>query len=574
VGQKTLTNPKIFTPAGFVLSAVLLTLSWEPIGWWPLAWVAWVPFMLVCGERLSTRRLLGTAYLAGLAYWVWSLHWLYIVTLPGYLMFSLFLAGYWPVLAYCVRFARRKGWPLFVGAPVLFVGAEALQGYLFTGFSWFFLAHSQFALLPLIQICDIFGALGVSVLVAMVNGLAADWVLGIGPCERRIGRLTSPRFYWPRLVSTVIGVVLIGGSLWYGHFRLSQTPADLTEGPLVGSVQPNVPANVKEEIDNGPKILAEMIASSQACVDAGANVVVWPETMVLAVMNPEYMLANYSGSAQATQFHQQILAFCKDRCFVLLGAPALGFGNADGRYGITDQYNSAFLYRPDGTADPKRYDKIHLVPFGEYIPFKTSAPWIYRMILFLSPYDYDYNLTSGTEYTLFEVDAEEREWRFGVLICYEDTDPTVTRRHVLDENGNKRCDWLVNISNDGWYVRYKDPKVLPMGELSQRTAISAFRCVENRISIIRSVNTGISCLIEPTGRIRDGYHAGNLPEAAMDRQGVDGWFVDRIPLDSRVTFFSRHGRWLDVLLGTLFILNIGYSVYGSRKTPLESKGAA
>ncbi len=566
MGQKTVTNPKIMTAAGFVLSGVLLVVCQEPVGLAPLAWVAWVPFMLVCGERLSTRRLLITAYLVGLAYWVWSLHWLYIVTLPGYLMFSLFLAGYWPVLAYCVRFARRKGWPLFVGAPMLFVGAEALQGYLFTGFSWFFLAHSQYALLGLIQICDIFGALGVSVLVAMVNGLAADWVLGIGQRERRIGRLTLPRYYFPYLLFTILCFALIGGSLWYGNVRLAETPAYLTDGPLVGSVQPNVPANVKEEISNGPKILADMIAQSQACVEAGAGLVVWPETMVLASMNPEYRLY-CKETSDPVQFHQQILAFCEERCYVLFGAPAVALGSVNGRYDVTDQYNSAFLYRPDGQADPKRYDKIHLVPFGEYIPFKTSAPWIYRMILFLSPYDYDYNLTAGTAYTVFEVEADAREYRLGVLICYEDTDPTVTRRHVVDENGNKRIDWLVNLSNDGWYVRYKDGQVIPMGELSQRTAISAFRCVENRISIVRSVNTGISCLIEPTGRIRNGYAAGTLPEKAMDRQGVEGWFVDAVPIDSRVTFFSRYGRWLDIILGTLFVLNLGYSVYGSRKMP-------
>jgi apolipoprotein N-acyltransferase len=104
-----------------------------------------------------------------------------------------------------------------------------------------------------------------------------------------------------------------------------------------------------------------------------------------------------------------------------------------------------------------------------------------------------------------------------------------------------------------------------MVELAQRTAISAFRCVENRISIIRSVNTGISCLIEPTGKIRDGFEKGNLPEKAMDRQGVAGWFVDTIPLDSRITFFSKHGRWLDVLLGTGWSIILLLSIYNLRK---------
>ena len=289
-------------------------------------------------------------------------------------------------------------------------------------------------------------------------------------------------------------------------------------------------------------------------------------------MNPGYRYY-CKESSDSVQFHQKIQDLCKeDQCYVLVGAPAVEVGSIGGHVEVTDQYNSAFLYRPDGQADPKRYDKIHLVPFGEYIPFKTSAPWIYKMILFLSPYDYDYNLTAGTTHTVFEMDADGKTYRFGVLICYEDTDPTVTRGHVLDKNGNKRCDWLVNLSNDGWYVRYKNQKVLPMGELSQRTAISAFRCVENRISIVRSVNTGISCVIESTGRIRNGYKAGNLPDKAMARQGVEGWFVDTVPIDRRVTFFSRHGRWLDRVLALFFVLNFFFSVYGSRKVQSKHGG--
>jgi len=95
---------------------------------------------------------------------------------------------------------------------------------------------------------------------------------------------------------------------------------------------------------------------------------------------------------------------------------------------------------------------------------------------------------------------------------------------------------------------------LPSVELAQRTAISVFRAVENRISIIRSVNTGISCLIDSLGGIQDGFAAGNLPQKAMDRQGVEGWFVDKIKIDDRVTFFSRYGQWLDVCCGGLIII--------------------
>jgi len=546
-------------------SAVLLTVIHPPLSLSWLAWAAWVPFMFACRPDISLRRLMICAYLGGLCFWFGNLYWLVIVTTPGYIAFSFVQACYWALLALSVRFVRQKGWPLFLAAPVIFVGAEALQGWLFTGFSWYYLAHSQYKHLQLIQICDIFGTLGVSVLIAMVNGVVADWVLY---------NSRAATIVWPRCCfATVLIALLIAGACWYGHIRLAETSNYQTEGPLLGSVQPNVPAYVKEEMESGQKILDDLIADSQECIDAGAVMVCWPETMVLAPMNPEYLSVCVMNS-DPPRYHQQIIEHAKEQGYILFGASSADIGIRNGDYAITDQYNSAFLYRPNGTPDPKIYHKIHLVPFGEFIPFKKTAPWIYKMILWLSPYDYDYNLTAGTDYTTFGIGTEEKKYYFGVLICYEDTDPTVTRKLVLDENGDKRADWLVNISNDGWYVHFKERQVVPMVELAQRTAISAFRCVENRISIIRSVNTGISCLIEPTGNIRDGYKNGNLPERAMDRQGVAGWFVDAVPIDSRITFFSKYGPWLDVLLGSgwsvILLLSI-YNTWKHRKSKVQER---
>jgi apolipoprotein N-acyltransferase len=551
-------------------SAILLTVIQAPFNLSWLAWISWVPFVLACRPAVKVRPLMICAYLGGLFFWFGNIYWLVIVTTPGYIAFSIAQAFYWPLLALSVRFVRQKNWPLFLAVPVIFVGAEAIQGVMYTGFCWYYLAHSQFEHLQLIQICDIFGALGVSVLIAMGNGVIADWVLcnsraaqaaGSGARDwRAIGWLAPPRCCF----ATVLIALLIAGACWYGHIRLTETPEYQTEGPLLGSVQPNVPAWVKEEMESGQDILDGLVADSQKCIDAGAVMVCWPETMVLAPMNPEYLSVCVMNS-DPPRYHQQIIEHAKEQGYILFGASSADIGIRDGNYAITDQYNSAFLYRPDGTTDPKIYHKIHLVPFGEYIPFKKSAPWIYKMVLWLSPYDYDYNLTAGTEYTTFEIEKNGKECDFGVLICYEDTDPTVTRKLVLDENGSKKADWLVNISNDGWYVHFKNRQVIPMVELAQRAAISAFRCVENRISIIRSVNTGISCLIEPTGKIRDGYQDGNLPKQAMDRQGVAGWFVDTVPIDSRVTFFSKHGRWLDVLLGSGWSLILLLSIYNLRK---------
>jgi apolipoprotein N-acyltransferase len=546
-----------------LLSAVLLTLMQAPHDLWLLAWFAWVPFVLACGPSVSTRRLVLTAYAVGAAYWFGNLYWLYLVTWPGYIVFSLVFALYWPMLALAVRFVRGKGWPLFAVAPLLFVGAEAWQGWLFTGFHWYFLAHSQYANLPLIQIADIFGTLGVSGVLAMANGLIGQLIL----CRQQLFTLRN-------LAGTAVTFAVVTFALVYGQYRLVQSPQFQTEGPLIGSVQPNVPSNVKEEIGNGPKILDELIAASRQCVEVGAVMVAWPETMVLATMNAGY--TDYlRPDHDFHRYREQILHHSRtDKAYILFGAHAADVGEVDGKLDVVNQYNSAYLYRPDGIEDTQRYDKIHLVPFGEYIPLRKTLPWAYKMILSLSPYDYDYNLTPGTEHTLFTIRAQEQDWNFGVLICYEDTDPTVTRRHTVDRHGRKRADWLVNLSNDGWYVRYKDKQVLPTVELAQRTAISVFRSVENRVSIIRSVNTGISCLIEPTGTIRDTFTAGTLPAVAMKRQGVAGWFVDRIPVDRRVTVFSRYGRWFDIAMGTGLTIMIGWAACEAvRKTKVKENGS-
>jgi apolipoprotein N-acyltransferase len=154
----------------------------------------------------------------------------------------------------------------------------------------------------------------------------------------------------------------------------------------------------------------------------------------------------------------------------------------------------------------------------------------------------------------------KRVFKFGVIICYEDTIPAIARRFTLDKRGKKRIDWLVNISNDGWFVRFKvDPKrVISNAELSQHAAICAFRAVENRVAIARSVNTGISCLIDSLGQIRNGYieASDDFPVVAMERQGMSGWFVDRMPIDKRVTFFSKYGQCLDFCCAVCLVVVI------------------
>ena len=524
---------------GLSASALLLTFMQVPFGFGFLGWVCLVPFLLVCEFEKKGLVVAGIAFLVSSVYWICNLWWIGLVTVPGYIMFCLYLGLYWPVLVFCIRYLRGSNFwrkiPFFLSVAILFVGAETVQGLLLTGFSWRLLGHSQYANTALIQICDITGAAGVSFIVAMVNGLLAEIIIGW-----KRGRLV-----WRKnVVEALCVVAVLAFALGYGKWRIGQTDDFLEEGPLIGSVQPNIPSHVKELSENAEMIVDDLLVKSESCIEAGCAMVAWPETIVLATMNRQYLMFQEEDSA-AVQFDRIISEHAAGRGYVLFGAQGVDFERQGNYFVPSGRFNSAFMYGPDGKQSRARYDKIHLVPFGEYMPFRESAPFLYRLFCAFNPYDYDYSLTRGDEYTVFTIkDGGGRQWRFGVLICYEDTDGDTARKMTV-AGGKKKVDWLVNISNDGWYVRYKDGQVIPGGELSQRTAISVFRAVENRIAIFRSVNTGISCSIDTVGRIQDGYIAGNLPRGAMEREAVEGWFVDRVFVDKRVTMFSKWGKWLD-----------------------------
>jgi apolipoprotein N-acyltransferase len=517
----------------FILSAAMLTFCQAPWNLSFLAWFALVPFVLACEPDSPKKPLMLAAYLVSFLYWMGNLYWIIPITGPGYIAFALWQAVYWPLLALGVRYLRAGNRPMIIAVPILFVGAESIQSFLFTGFNWYFLGHSQYLNLSLIQIADLFGVFGISAVLAMSNGILGETLYSI------FNRKSFFRL-WIQLAA--FGLILFA----IGVYNKQSLYFNDQPQPKIGVVQSNVPSAVKEETDNAQMILDDLLVQSNHCVAAGAKLILWPETMVLAPLNQGYRMY-CDPNSEPVKFDKQIAAYTgQKQIYLLAGAHAASVGEVNGKLDVTERFNSAYLYLPDGRQSSLRYDKIHLVPFGEVIPFKQSFPPLYRFFNLFSPYDYEYSLTAGSEPVLFPVQLDGREYHFGVLICYEDTDPAIARKMVY-KNCNKTADWLVNISNDGWYVQFKDNKVIPSVELAQRTAICVFRCIENRISLVRSVNTGVSCLIDPYGRIQNQYLSGNLPIQGMARQGMAGWFVDAVPLDSRITFYTRFGAWIDKL---------------------------
>lgn len=534
----------------------MLTLIQPPFSWSLLAWVSMVPFILACSSGIKPRQLAIAAYLVAVCYWLGNLYWIGLVTLLGWAAFCLYTALLWPVLALCLRYCRIKKWPLFLAVPVLVVGVENLQGLFLGGFYWRHLSHSQYANITFIQIADIFGAAGVSFLIAMVNGLAAELI--IAARDKNIFRIRN-------LLKTSLVCAAVVAAVIYGRWRIEQSDQFVETGPMVASAQSNVPQSVKKSHQAEEEIFNDLLQNSIAAFEAGAELIVWPETMVQATLNPE-ILRLLAVAHTYNVFDKTLKEHSKqNNGFVLAGAYG---GEPEIRQDLTihlaKRYNSVFLYKPDGQQAAEQYNKIHLVPFGEVIPFVNSVPWLHSVLMKFTPYDYDYSLNYGGDFTVFEMAArkaqKEQIYRFSVMICYEDTVPAIARKFATGADGKKRLDWLVNISNDGWFVKFKDEKVFPTTELAQHTAICVFRAVENRLAVLRSVNTGISCLIDTVGRIRNGFLAGNLPENAFEREGMAGWFADKVPIDKRVAFFTRYGQWLDLccVTGLCLVITIPF----------------
>ncbi|GAG40424.1 unnamed protein product, partial [marine sediment metagenome] len=226
-----------------------------------------------------------------------------------------YTAVHWPILALCLRYCRTKKIPLFLAAGVLFVGAERLQGLFLGGFFWRLLAHSQYANITLIQIADIFGAAGLSFLIAMVNGLLAELFLdasafaeatadrrcSILPPSLKLRRTGDTRyrrsiFKVSNLLKTAVVCTAVVAAVVYGRWRISQEDEFVEAGPLVASLQSNVPQSVKREalrgegkaaVQTSKGIFDGLMEQSKAGAQAGAELIVWPETMVQGILIPD-----------------------------------------------------------------------------------------------------------------------------------------------------------------------------------------------------------------------------------------------------------------------------------------------
>ncbi|OYW18883.1 MAG: apolipoprotein N-acyltransferase, partial [Planctomycetales bacterium 12-60-4] len=446
-----------------LLSAVLLWASFPPWNWSPLAWLAPVPLFLLVRLREPTRRMYLAAYLGGLAFNLPALQWLRLGDPAMYVAWwalSAYVAAYFPLQLWLSRVAvYRWSVPFVMAAPIVWVSLEFAKAHLLTGFAWYFLGHTQYRWLELIQISDVVGAYGISFIMAASAAALASLVpeswfarLRLLPppadaaaqadLQTRVAEAVMPSRRWPVFAA----VSLVALTLVYGFVRRGQ--ANFTPGPRVALIQGNFVASLRiPPEDFGLQYNTHMRLTALA-VREQPDLIVWPESMF------RWPLTN--APAGLSEDELQKLAprvppdFWRDtsvRETLVQEAQKTGAAMI---YGIecvdlqTDgkiqQANSAVMFRPE-TGMSGRYDKMHLVPFGEYLPFKKTLPWLQAF----TPYPSDFGLHPGARPVVFE----HRDWRMLPVICFEDTVPHLVRNFVAAGSGQGgEVDLLVNLSND------------------------------------------------------------------------------------------------------------------------------
>lgn len=488
-GKSSITSRDILLA---VFSGLLLVTIFPSFNLELIAWFSLIPlFYAIQGKRLHHSFYLGsiTGFITflGLIYWVFiavsrygNLN--YIVSAFVLLLLVSYLSLYLGAFTFLVRYIEsRSGLKEVVAAPFIWVTLEYIRSFFLTGFPWENLGYSQFLFLPLIQISDITGVYGISFLIVLVNALlfniSYNWFIK-----------REKRFYKEAVFTFLLLIIVLA----YGGWRLYDVnnKTHKASNIKIALIQGNIDQNIKWNPAFQDSTFKAYRDLSFKAAKSSPGLIVWPEaaTPFYFQSDDNYQKLTFDISKE-TGSH------------LLFGSPAYKVNR-----GKINSFNSAFLLSPSAGV-LGRYDKIHLVPLGEYVPFGKYLYFIDNIVEGVGDF------SSGDRLEPLEYDSG----KLGVFICYEGIFPNLVRKFV-----KKGANILVNITNDAWFGATSAPY--------QHLSMITFRAIENRVFIARAANTGISSFIEATGKIR-----------ATTEIFTKGFLLDSIPLLTIYTFYTWHG---------------------------------
>jgi apolipoprotein N-acyltransferase len=506
-----------FSYALALASGALLALSFPKFGHPAVGWIALAPLLLALSGATLRRAfvlglLTGVIYFAGTLYWITDVMVMY-GDLPRWTAGALnatlilYLSIFPAIFALAVRrivIAHGPGW--LMTAPIVWVATELGRTYIFPGgFPWVLLGYSQTTVLPIAQLASVFGVYGVSMLVASVSAACARAFRlpetghdpstsvrssGIFAGMRALYRWNMSLSLASPLACVIIVVLAIAG---WGSRRIAV--ADLTHAgdPIrVGIVQGNIDQAEKWKPARAAAIFQDYLGMTRQAIREGAELIIWPE------------------SSTPFRFEDDPLAAAQLRTLARQARVPILFGSdqfvRDAAGGPTTFYNSAFLVGPDG-ATAGVYRKMHLVPFGEYVPAK-------KLLFFAAPLvEAVSDFSAGTDAVLLPVGRH----RLSTAICYEVVYPDLVRRFVAGGS-----EMLTTITNDAWYGRSSAPH--------QHFEQAAIRAIEEGRYLVRSANTGVSGIVDPYGRV--------LARSGIFERAV---LVGEARFLTTSTFYARHG---------------------------------
>lgn len=457
---------KFRTMALSAASGLLLAASFPKINLHFVAWFALVPLLFALrGQSVKAGfwlgEITGIAYFAGTVYWVTDSVYFYggIPLLPASLI-TLILCAYLALYtalfaAACVHIMDNRPALLPLAAPLLWTALELARTYVFSGFPWSLLGYTQYSVLPIIQISDITGVYGVSFLIVLINASIVEFTV----CRKNY-------------TSLIMAIVALVTTLTYGYTRL-QT-ADQAEGIKVTVVQGNIEQDKKWNPAYQKEVISVYRRLTLEAIKKHPDLVIWPETATPFHFNGRF--------GDDKPLSDELVAFVKQiRVPLLFGSPT--FELLPNRHIIS--HNSAFLLSEDGQVGAE-YSKMHLVPFGEYVPLKHILFFVGKLTQAIG------DTQTGHVYTVMTIPYRDQDHRkeasLSTVICYEIIFPDEVRRFV-----DQGAAVLTTITNDAWFGNTAAPY--------QHFSMAVFRAVENRVPVARAANTGISGFIDARGNI-------------------------------------------------------------------------